>query len=230
MAKNSIQIQKWLDEDKRVNDLEETLKIPDISLSDVPSVLITKETDLNQIPEKEGGCYWIWTDESVNHKLHKNKIPSKINGGRIIYNGIAKDDVRGRVKHHLFGEIGQGWSGISMDLLFDNPKSHAKLAMTTQKESRKKVAFLLDNRKINNKILLLELSLAENEKAFVEKTKNDEIYFRNGINVTEKKHRGHKFVVYYITGLKSMTYLEFIEKAWRQKYHTPQLCSYISGR
>ncbi len=220
----------WLEQDELVKTHEEDLLFPDETLSNVPYVKVKTLDDLQVIPKKKGGCYWIWTNEPVNHKLHKNKIPVGFNDGMIVYNGIAKDNVRARIKHHLFGKINEGWSGISMDLVSFIPESHAKKAMSTKVGSRGKVAFLLNNTRITDVSLLSQLYLSEEEKILVDSISQTEIYFRNGINILEKKHESHDFVVYFIAGLESTTYLEFIEKKWRKEFHTPQLCSYISGR
>jgi len=217
----------WIERDKRVIDFEVTLPIPKKDLSDVPSILVTEHADLDIIPP-EGGCYWIWTNEPVNHKFHVGDIPEPVDGGAIIYNGIAKDNVRARIKHHLFGAEKQGWSGISMDIINSEPKSHAKKAMSTK--TRGKVAMLVDGTRITTKELFLKLHLSDEEKEIFRPKHHSVIYFRNGINRTEPKHKPFGFKVYYISGLKSKSYLEYIEKTWREKYNLPQLCSYKSGR
>jgi len=220
----------WLEQDELVKRHEKDLLYPDETLSNVPYVKVKTLDDLQVIPKKKGGCYWIWTNEPVYHKLHKNKIPVGFNGGMIIYNGIAKDNVGARIKHHLFGKVNEGWSGISMDLVSFTPKSHAKKSMSTKVGSRGKVAFLLNNTRITDVSLLSQLFLSEEERRLVDSNSQTEIYFRNGINILEKKHESYDFIVYFIAGLESTTYLEFIEKKWRNEYHNPQLCSYISGR
>lgn len=223
-------IKIWIEQDALVKRHESDLLFPKKDLSNVPCVKVRTLEDLKVIPPGKGGCYWIWTNEPVNHKLHKNKIPDGFNAGRIIYNGIAKDNVLSRIKHHLFGKVNEGWSGISMDLVTIIPKSHAKKACSTKVGGREKVAYLIDNTRIIDKGLLLQLFLSEEEKSFVDSTQQTVIYFRNGINILEKKHQSYDFVVYVIAGIESTTYLEFIEKKWRTEYNNPQLCSYISGR
>jgi len=218
---------RWIEQDKRVIEFESTLLIPEKDLSNVPYVQVKEPKDLEEIP-REGGCYWIWTNEPVNHKFHKGDIPESFDGGVVIYNGIAKDNVRARIYHHLFGVEEQGWSGISMDILKFTPQSHAKKAMSTKKRS--KVAILVDGTRITDIALLLKLHLSDEEKEIVRYKLHSEVFFRNGIDRTEAKHKPYDFKVYYISGLKSVSYLEFIEKIWREKYNLPQLCSYKSGR
>ncbi len=222
----------WIEQDKRVIDFESTLPIPDKDLSNVPSILVKKPTDLDVIPPK-GGCYWIWTDEPVKHKFHKGKIPDKViynsKEGSIIYNGIAKDNIKARLTHHLFSDQNQGWSGISMDIIPSEPVSHAKKAMSIS-NNKSKVALLLDGTRINTVQLLSELPLSPSERGFIKTPYRSVFYFRNGINVRDEKHIIFDFVVFYITGLESKSYLEYLEKKWREEYNLPQLCSYKSGR
>lgn len=97
-------VKQWLEIDAEIVRNENKVVIPDLSLTGVPFLDLIKELDLKKIP-KGGGCYWIWTNEKLNHSFHNHKIPAEINGGEIIYIGIAKDDVRGRIKKHLFGDI-----------------------------------------------------------------------------------------------------------------------------
>jgi hypothetical protein len=229
----TLLIDKWIEQDKYVQNFEASLPFPKWDLSDVPSLLVKHQEDLKSLP-KGGGCYWIWTDEPVWHKLHKEKeIPKKVKystkDGAIVYNGIAKDNVKARLMHHLFGDPNQGWSGISMDILKYDAQSHAKKAMSTNGKS--KVAMLLNGTPIRDIDTLLDnLHLSEDEKNYIYQHSETDIYFRNGINVTEEKHKNFDFVVFYITGLKSKSYLEYIEKKWRDEYKLPQLCSYKSGR
>lgn len=225
----------WKKEEKKFfKDLDKKVKIPNEELSKVDSVILTgKDEKISEKIPVSGGCYWIWTNEPVYHRLHRNKIPQKIKGGEIIYNGIAKDNVRQRVKHHLLGEKHARWSGISMDIYPQKSKSHRKKAMSTSG----KVPFLYEaNRKknkgfkpIRSKELLLKLFLSNEEKKLVKTASKKVWYFRNGINISEKKHNKFKFRVYFITGL-SWLYLEYVEKKWRERYGLPRLCSYSSGR
>jgi hypothetical protein len=197
------------------------VKIPNKKLDKVDFISVKKNADINAIPTG-GGCYWIWTNEPVIHSLHKYNTPLPFNGGEVIYNGIAKDDVKGRVFHHLFGFEDAGWSGISLDIYTKNSVSHRKKACSPIG----KVPYI-NKKPIKTKAQLLQLHLSTTEKTYLKKNKTV-FYFRNGINITESKHKKFKFKVYYITGLTSL-YLEHIEKQWRE-FGLPKLCSYSSGR
>lgn len=232
----------WIGEEKKYLSAIENVKIPNERLDDVPSVIIKSEEDILKIGDG-GGCYWIWTNEPVTHFFHKNPIPSSVDNGEIIYNGIAKDDVKGRIKHHLLSISDARWSGISLDIYFLDTVSHRKKVFAkkgkvpyVQKETEvlkseglnkgDKVTRLVPLRNIED---ISKLNLSPEEQSHISKLDYKEIYFRNGIDVQEKKHAEFEFRVYYIVGLKSL-YLDFVEKQWRNKYGTPKLCSYSSGR
>jgi len=213
----------WDAEDKKLRKFEEKLEIPNFRLSNVKSLKLKTGKDFNKIP-KGGGCYWIWTNEPILHSLHKDPLPKRFSGGIIIYNGVAKDDVRGRIKHHLYGDPNAGWSGISIDIALRKFKSHNKKAAAKSG----KVA-LIGGIKIKTKESLLKINLSKEEKNYIKKNKLP-FYFRNGIRVSDKKHKKYLYKVYFIIGLKSAGYLELIEKKWREKHGLPQLCTYKSGR
>ena len=212
----------WLEQEKIFLNAIKDVKIPNTILTNVDFKLVKNNTDLNSIPSG-GGCYWIWTNEPVKHSLHKHKTPNIFNGGEIIYNGIAKDDVKGRVFHHLFGFEDAGWSGISLDIYTKNSVSHRKKACSPTG----KVPYI-DKIAIKSKTQLLKLHLSSQERNYIINNSLDVFHFRNGINITDKKHKGYDFKVYYITGLTSL-YLEHIEKKWRG-FGLPKLCSYSTGR
>jgi len=235
----------WIDEEKKFLDVIKSVKIPNATLEGVANITPKQIDDLNEIPNG-GGCYWIWTNEPVVHSMHKNKIPNPFDGGQVIYNGIAKDDVRSRVKHHLFGLEDAGWSGISLDIYFGQTQSHRKKIFASNgkvpyiqrtkiaKRSSKKSGITKGTeikyyQAIRGKEDLAGLNLSETERQFVIENQEDRIFFRNGINITEGKHLDFDYRAYYITGLSTL-YLEFIEKKWREQYGLPRLCSYSSGR
>lgn len=235
----------WQEEEQKFLQAIQDVKIPNANLEDVAFVTPEKSSDLDEIPDG-GGCYWIWTNEPVLHSLHKNKIPEGFDDGEIIYNGIAKDDVRGRVRHHLFGDADAGWSGISLDIYFGDTISHRKKALsekgkvpyikakTTLKRGNTKKGLVKGNeieiyKPIRSKDDFQKIYLSEDEKTQLANADSDKIFFRNGIDLTEAKHSEFEFRVYYITGLSSL-YLEFIEKKWRDDNGLPKLCSYSSGR
>jgi hypothetical protein len=220
----------WLKQEKIFLNAIKRAKIPNASLARVAYIHIKKHTDIAKIPSG-GGCYWIWTNEPVIHTLHKHEIPKPFKGGEIIYNGIAKDDVKGRIFHHLFGYEDAGWSGISVDIYTNKSVSHRKKACS----KNGKVPFLQKNvgteqkyEPIRSKYLLLKMNLCKSEKEYIKSKNINTFYFRNGINIIDSKHRRYVFRVYFITGLTSL-YLEHIEKEWR-KNGLPKLCSYSTGR
>ena len=131
----------WQQEEQKFLQAIKDVKIPNASLDDVAAVIPKNISDLDTIPQS-GGCYWIWTNEPVKHSLHKNPTPTPFDNGEIIYNGIAKDDVRARVKHHLFGQADAGWSGISLDIYFGDTISHRKKALA----QKGKVPFIIEKK------------------------------------------------------------------------------------
>ncbi len=217
----------WQEQDQRVIAFERDLPYPNFRLDQVPVEKLQKEEDIEGIPE-EGGCYWIWTTEPVHHKMHRNPTPEPFDGGEIIYNGLTKDSIRWRIRNHLFANPDEGWSGISIDLYMKHSPSHRKRAMK-EHPGRQKVAYYGDQ-KITSKATLQQLHLSETEQNYVNQTNSKEFFFRNGINIREPKHQSFEFRVYFIVGLKSSTYLDFIEKRWREEYGLPRMCSYMSGR
>lgn len=217
---------KWINIDKKIEEFEGSLEIPDEELTDVNEVTISSLSALVDIP-KEGGCYWIWTTESVKHSLHPNfqNFPKPVRGGEIIYNGISKDDIKGRIQKHLFGKVNEGMSAIGVDILLEKYEgSHRKKAFCIKGK-----APYLDGAKITSKDQFLNVNLSNEERNFVHAS-DFQIYFRNGINILEDKHRDFIFKVYFLAGFKSASYGDIIEKEWRKRYGLPKLCSYRKGR
>lgn len=234
----------WQQEEQKFLQAIQGVGIPNASLDNVDFITPENRNDFENIPA-EGGCYWIWTNEPVLHSLHKNKTPEPFDGGEIIYNGIAKDNVRARVMHHLLGQVDAGWSGISLDIYFGNTVSHRKKAFS----ENGKVPFIKEKiliqrnsknlkrgdeveifKPIRSKDDFMKMYLSEKERESLAQVEQERIYFRNGIDITEDKHKDYEFRVYFITGLSSL-YLEFIEKKWREDNNwLPKLCSYKSGR
>jgi len=118
-------------------------------------------------------------------------MPRTFDNGEIIYNGIAKDNVKSRAFHHLYGFEDAGWSGISMDIYTKPSNSHRKKACSP----KDKVPFI-DKIPIRNKNQLLKLHLTEEEKIFINKSEQSTFYFRNGINLNDDKHKNFQFRVY----------------------------------
>ncbi len=234
----------WLKQDEIFLKATESVKVPNGKLCKVPNIIVKKKSDINQIPEK-GGCYWIWSNEPIYHSFHKYNFPKPFYKGEIIYNGIAKDNIKDRILHHLFGDIDTRWSAISMDIYSKESISHRKKALA----QKGKVPYILINKSVKrgnksrglkkgdivkvycpvrSKEELLKLFLSNKEKKYINKTVYDEYFFRNGVNIMENKHKGYKFRIYFITGL-SISYLGYIEKKWREN-GLPRLCSYSTGR
>ena len=222
----------WRNEERKFLRAEARIRIPTANLAQVDRVRLRTSADFERIPST-GGCYWIWTNEPVIHKLHSNDTPSRFNGGEVIYNGVSQDDVRARVQHHLgIDSEEEPWSGISMDLYHGTQvRSHKKRACSP----RGKVPYVPDFHNlggfvpVRSKDLLLRLRLSSSERKFINDTNRNSYYFRNGIYFNSPKHRQFDFRVYYVTDLRSL-YFEFIEKKWRQDFGMPKLCSYSSGR
>lgn len=81
---------------------------------------------------------------------------------------------------------------------------------------------------------MLQLNLTIEERRFIESNDFKNFYFRNGINVFDEylniKHSKCIFKVFYIAGLKSVLYVDLIEKEWRKNFGLRRLCTYHSGR
>jgi len=218
-------MKSWKEIDLEIYNFENKIIIPNENLENVPFIVVKSYDDLLKIPKK-GGCYWIWTDRVINHSFNNQKHPNKFDNGEIIYNGIAKDDIRGRIQKHLLGHAEEGFSAVSIDLYFNtNVKSHKKKICSKYKNSA-----YLGNKRIREKELLEFLNFSNDEKLFINNNESEEFYFRNGINVTESKHINNTYKVYFICGLESLSYGDIIEKRWREKYGLPKLCTYNKGR
>ena len=223
----------WEPKEKDFGNYLKNVDIPSDNLLNVCSIELKFEEDLNIIPKDRGGCYWIWTNEPVPFKLNNaGKLPASFNGGEIIYNGIAKDKLKSRIKHHLFGDHDAGWSGLGLDIYMGiGLSSHRKKIYS----DTGKIPYFLDfhEEKINCLNDLLKLNWSKSERDFISNkwvnTTKPTLYFRNGINITESKHCGNDFRVYFILGSERL-YLDYLEKKWREIYGTPKLCSYSSGK
>jgi len=228
----------WKTEERKFKRLQARIRIPNKKLDHVDSISPKKECDFNRIPTT-GGCYWIWTNEPVRHRFHRNRIPGRIRNGEVIYNGIAKDNVQQRVRHHLLGVTDAGWSGISLDIYPGKARSHKKKVWC--RLPRGKVPYvdtfpdkpisknLSECEPLKDKAFIFRLYLSKQEKEFLKNSNQTTYYFRNGINIFDKKHTKFTFRIYFIVGLESL-YLEYVEKTWRERFGLPRLCSYSSGR
>ncbi|MEE9378407.1 MAG: hypothetical protein V3V33_10265 [Candidatus Lokiarchaeia archaeon] len=220
---------KWKEQDKKVKEFEKSIEIPNAELDNVPFVILKSEDDFEKIPKK-GGCYWVVTNEPIIHKFHKHGLPKKMRDMEIIYNGVAKDNVHHRIKQHLLiNKEDPGWSAIRIDLLLKTHRAyHRQKAMSIKPRTR--VPYF-DDKEIRKFEDLLKLNLSQIEIEYVLAHKDAEAFhFKNGINIFDEKHKNYDYKVYFIADLKSITYLDFIEKKWREQYGLPKLCSYLSGR
>lgn len=219
----------WGEQDKKVKDFEDNLIIPNEKLENVENIKLNSEEIFNKIP-REGGCYWITTTEPIKHSFHKRDLPKKIGNFEIIYNGISKDNIQGRVKQHLLiDKDDPGWSGIRIDLLLiAHEAHHRQKALSLGKRAR--VPYI-NQEPINNIDKLFLLNLSEKEISYIQNNRDREVFhFKNGINIFHSKHKKYIYKIYYISGLESLTYLDYLEKKWRISYGLPRLCTYISGR
>jgi hypothetical protein len=213
-------------------ELSERVWVPKAELNDtaIDQVTLKSQSDLNKIP-KSNGAYWIVTNEPVPHSMTKysgTPRPKKFgNGYEVIYNGIAQD-LRKRIKDHLFRAKVKGQSGISVDIYSGNEtiKSHVKTAFN---KSNKKYKYVGDA-KIDDIEKLKLLNLSPVEKAFVKNNPNiEKVYFWNGINVTWEKHKFYTWKVYYFQN-DDKIFTDIIEKKWREQHGLPRLCTYKAGR
>ena len=215
---------KWLSIDQDVKAYEDTLEIPTADLAEVDMVLVKDPADIKKIPNV-GGCYWIWTNEEILHSFHSNKFPERFDGGEIIYNGISKSGIAGRIYKHLAGRVTEGMSAISVDLLIEDYRgSHRKACLA----SKANTAFHAGHR-IRDREEVLKLNLSAIEADFVNATQHD-LHFRNGINITDDKHQPFDFRVYFLGGFVSASFADIIEKRWRDEFGLPRLCTYSKGR
>ena len=185
--------------------------------------------DHKSLPETQGN-YWIATDEVICHLFHPGKInvprPLK-NKMNIVYNGITTD-IRGRIMQHLLRKGGKGMSGIYVDLLRRDEAeciSHTKLAWHQQQGKR---GIYTDDGERLQSPRQLHMSCAE--RRWVSKARRHQpIYFKNGIDVGEHKHRGHVWRVYYMECPNKFVN-DIVEKQWRRLYGLPRLCTYSEAR
>lgn len=217
---------------KRMTEDQKKYAVPARNLSDLPYVDIKSEKDFKMIPNT-GGAYWIVTDEKIPHamnKYHDNRVV--LDAGEVIYNGMAKDDVRARIKAHLNRIDDKGMSAISVDILPYIAASHTKLMM--HENNRKKLAYF-NGIKITgiDDVILNQYSKSnqQNIKNVLNdpKNTNNAVWFRSGINVLDDNHSIYNWRVYYLTDV-TRTYADFTECEWRRLYGQPRLNSYVDGR
>jgi len=205
---------------------------------------IMNDKNLNKIPNLPGN-YWILTDEPIKHSLNPdfNHRPSKvIHDGieyNIIYNGQG-DTIRTRINAHLYRPKTKGlgdMSGISIDIT-DKYQQGTKI-------SHNKCLFTQGGKKIpyheckQQQIEYDDLrdfygddDLEEVKEYCKDINEESTIYFKNGIDITEEKHRKYSWLVVYYD-MNKLIYHPFsdvIEQEWRRINGSPILCSYKCGR
>jgi hypothetical protein len=223
----------YIDTDEKIIHL---ISLPCEKLLICKKILIEKLSDFDLITNKPG-LYWITTNEPINHCLNSgvNCLKNINNDTKIIYNG-SSCNIRSRIKEHLYRsdeKCGEGTqSGISIDILnknFDDNKkiSHIKCLWDKNKKTPK---YFKEGKikKINNKNDIINDIYFSKEEINIIKNKNV-IYFKNGINIFDDKHKNFNWIVYYLE-IDNHNIRDYIEIEWRKKYGIPQLCSYISGR
>lgn len=220
--------------DKRKNRIY-IVEVPDSKLTGISSIRIQGIKDIEKIPKKIQGTYWISTNEPILHCLNKGvNIPKKLdNNFQIVYSG-SSCDIRDRAKQHLLrinGVFGT-MSGISVDILQQAPtskSSHAKCIWSPVKNKKlPKISKLNQYVKPLDKSDILNIMyLSPEEKSYISNT--NEIFFKNGINVEDEKHRQYEWIFYY-TMIMNHSIRDFIEIEWRKLYGIPVLCSYSEGR
>lgn len=213
----------WSDENKKFVEFKEGMKIPNEKLEDVSYIDLKTSSDFGKISNK-GGVYWIVTNEKVNHSLNTSNPPKNIYSGTqtlfIIYNGVA-DKLRSRISGHLLSEEKEksptnagGHSAISIDVFGPESKSHRKILFS--KSSNRKTPYM-NGKKITKESLDLS-SFTQSEIDII--NNNDTVFFSNGIDIFDNKHKNNLFRIYFISDI-DMTYASVIETSWRDLYGVP---------
>lgn len=203
------------------------LSIPDDNLNNVNKVELINIKNFDLIPPLPG-VYWITTNAPISHKFNSQRSPKLLsNGHNIIYNGISSN-LNGRMREHLLRSEICGRSGISVDLFMLNGEySHSKVALHLPPKGKKVPT--INSSRIKSKDVALNLFLSKEEQEFIVGFTGNTIWFLNGIDIYSEKHKHYEWNVFFISNIGER-YRDVIEKEWRVKYGTPQLCSYISGR
>lgn len=222
----------FLDKEKGIVHI---IQVPDAKLTGISSICIRSMKDIERIPIKTPGIYWISTNEPINHCLNKGvNLPLRMDDNfQVVYSG-SSCDIRSRAKQHLLrvnGVYGT-MSGISVDILQSQPttkSSHAKCLWSNSKN--KKIPKLLNSGKyikpFKKKDILDTLNLSPDEKHYLSEI--DEVFFKNGINVEEDKHRPYEWIFHYAPVINH-NIRDYIEIEWRKLHGVPILCSYSEGR
>ena len=231
-----------------LNGIEFNTNINIMNLIKNGKYLDMNKDNLDEIPNLPGN-YWIATNEPILHSLNPDfdnrpkKIKYKENYLNIIYNGQG-DTIRTRIKAHLYRPNNKGlsdMSGISVDI--------TELYKQGTKISHNKCLWYKKNSKKGKKLPYYELkkkfityddiknmySEDDTDKLkdyykILDKTST--IYFKNGIDINEKKHKKYIWLVIYYDMNKFIyhPFSDIIEQEWRKNNGSPILCSYKCGR
>lgn len=224
---------KFKDSAKQMIKDQQNYAVPARDLSDLEYVDIKSYKDFELIP-KDGGAYWIATDEHIKHSTNKyDDQRVSFNGLEVIYNGMSSSGVRGRIMQHLNridkNEIG-GQSGISIEPSCRFSQSHSKKLLHPGNGH----SLYFNGKRIRTIEQINEMDLPKeymdniNEAINSEKNKGV-VYMRNGIDVLDEFHSKYTWRVYFLTGVPH-EYADFVERKWRVNYGQPRLNTYISGR
>lgn len=216
------------------------VKTPDARLTGLRRVCVRGEEDLGGVPDAPGN-YWILTDEPVSHCFHAGKrVPAKqADGLTVVYNGVSAA-LRARAREHLLRPDDRGGfgtqSGLSVDVRAPSAAdagrvaSHSKclwsevggrkLPKVREEEGGTFAPLTREN--------LASLNLSREERAALALGEGP-VFFKNGIDVRQPKHRGHRWV-FAFAPLSDHSLRDHIEEAWRKAHGLPALCSYASGR
>jgi hypothetical protein len=204
------------------------IRPPTRHLTGLKHVDVKGPTDIKSLPVTQGN-YWIATNECIEHSFHPgttHPFPKKLrNGLQVVYNGIASD-IQSRIKQHLCRQTSKGMSGISLDLLLeaDATLSHTKLAFHPTRGGIHSA-----DGKLQHSSQLCSLPFSAKEKRWLHRNKDSAVYFKNGIDVADYKHRKHQWRVYYVECPNKFVN-DIVEKQWRRANGLPRLCTYSEAR
>ena len=205
--------------------------------------------NLKDIPNLPGN-YWIATNEPILHSLNPDfdNRPKKIEYDgeelNIIYNGQG-EKIRGRIKELLYRPKTKGlsdMSGISIDVtdhyvqgtkISHNKCLYKKKNTSTKGKKLPKYEFKRRTIEYGDIKEIYSDDDLENVKEYCKELNEDStVYFKNGIDINEEKHKKYTWFVIYYDMNKHIyhPFSDIIEQEWRGKNGSPILCSYKCGR
>jgi hypothetical protein len=214
--------------------------VPDAHLS------CTKKAYANQLQSipNVAGNYWICTNEPIDHCFNdgRNLPKASIAGMAVVYNGTS-NKLRTRAAEHLLRRNISTKSGISVDLMYSPfPGAFFKCAWSSFKKKVPKVremtycdmndfdylypeSSFVDSTSFRMTCDALHLSDEEEASAMDHLGIFDALYFKNGIDVNDSKHRKYTWMFAYIE-MDDAHIRSHVEVEWRRRHGTPALCSY----